>query len=68
VLAFSVPKNWNQLFCEDPVHPGVISSLDGVRVFSTLWVIMTHKILFFAQEPWVNKGEIVEVVHLLLFE
>jgi hypothetical protein len=61
LVAFSIPKNWNQLFSEDVVRPGVIGSLDGIRVFSTLWVIMTHKVLFFAQEPWVNKAELVEV-------
>jgi hypothetical protein len=61
LVSFSLPKNWNKLFSEDVVLPGVIVALDGVRVFSTLWVIMTHKILFFAQEPWLNKGDILEV-------
>ncbi|XP_059481023.1 nose resistant to fluoxetine protein 6-like [Neocloeon triangulifer] len=66
MVAFSVPRNWTRLFKLDVTQPGVIGSLDGIRVFSTLWVIMTHKILYFAQEPWINKLELVEALSSLI--
>jgi hypothetical protein len=55
-----MPVNWNRLFSTD-CTPGSFGALEGIRVLSTLWVIMTHKILLYSQEPWVDKYAIVEV-------
>ncbi|CAB3360031.1 Hypothetical predicted protein [Cloeon dipterum] len=66
LVAFSLPRNWERLFKEDVVQPGVIGSLDGIRVFSTLWVVMTHKILYYAQEPWINKLQLVDALASLI--
>ncbi|XP_068083091.1 nose resistant to fluoxetine protein 6 [Anabrus simplex] len=54
LLAFSVPANWKKLF-NTKMTPGNVGCIDGIRTMSTLWVIMTHKVLFLATEPWVNK-------------
>ncbi|KAF4528377.1 hypothetical protein B566_EDAN016911, partial [Ephemera danica] len=62
LVAFSLPMNWSRLFAIDSVHHGSLDSLEGIRVLSTVWVIMTHKLLHYAQEPWVNKSQITEAL------
>ncbi|XP_071445528.1 nose resistant to fluoxetine protein 6-like [Hetaerina americana] len=59
LLAFSAPANWERLVNTEEAPPGSLECIDGIRFLSTLWVVVTHKVLTFSQEPWVNKTVLI---------
>ncbi|GLG92875.1 Uncharacterized protein GBIM_00424, partial [Gryllus bimaculatus] len=58
--AFSLRANWERLASGRP--SGDVGCVDGVRALSTVWVVLTHKVLQLAQEPWINKYRLFEAV------
>ncbi|XP_047096593.1 O-acyltransferase like protein-like [Schistocerca piceifrons] len=55
----SLCSSWKNLWNNHRTNSS-IACIDGIRAFSALWVIMTHKILQMSQEPWVNKVILLE--------
>ncbi|XP_049792510.1 nose resistant to fluoxetine protein 6-like [Schistocerca nitens] len=55
----SLCSSWKNLWNSHRTNSS-IACIDGIRAFSALWVIMTHKILQMSQEPSVNKVILLE--------
>lgn len=64
LASFSLPANWRRLVSVGSSSPGALTSLDGLRMISTLWVVLGHKGMYSLQSPLVNKSIVVEV-HIL---
>ncbi|EGG23512.1 hypothetical protein DFA_05645 [Cavenderia fasciculata] len=61
LLCFSLKKNYNS-FVGGSSTKKYFDALDGVRTFSTMWVILGHTILFNASIGYDNAGYLVDTI------
>lgn len=59
LLSFSLQKNWQRLSTID--ESGDIKAVHGIRAFSALALLMSHKTMALFYNPYINRTHMAEV-------
>ena len=63
MLVFSIGANARRLFsCEMPLSTNVIHCLNGIRVLSTIWIMVEHTAIMYLYLPVQNRASLTEVI------